>query len=254
MRRVVLTLLIVTVLVGYGAINWFAQDKTRCERVPDFVQVVLCDNEILSSLAFAKGQFQGPLDVRFMSVRSGDGYTIEMVQLLNAFSYRDSAGNLWEVPEGYLSDGASIPELLWIALGGPYSGPYREAAVLHDFYCYTKSRKWSDVHNVFFEAALNRGTPAWKAKYMYAGILLKGPRWPDPERSGYNRQLIYAQAVPAPAGGTRPPPSPPPPAAGKTDQQIFDDLRLWIEKEKPTRDQIRKRVEELRALQTPVKK
>lgn len=43
-------------------------------------------------------------------------------------------------------------------------------------------------------------------------------------------------------------------ATGKTDQEIFEDLRVWIEKEKPTRDQIRKRVEKLRSLQTPTKK
>lgn len=40
----------------------------------------------------------------------------------------------------------------------------------------------------------------------------------------------------------------------KTDQEIFEDLRVWVEKEKPTRDQIRKRVEELRSLQTPIEK
>jgi hypothetical protein len=37
-----------------------------------------------------------------MSVQSGDGYLIEMVQLLKPFSYRDNNGVLWDVPEGFL--------------------------------------------------------------------------------------------------------------------------------------------------------
>ena len=254
MRRLILAFLVVVAAGGYGATYWIAQDKSRCELVPDFLQILLCDHDTIASLAFKKGQFLGPLDVRFMSVQSGDGYLIEMVQLLKPFSYRDSTGALWEVPEGFLSDGASIPEPLWIALGGPYSGPYRDAAVIHDYYCYTRSRKWLDVHNVFLEAALNRGTAEWKAKYMYAGILLKGPRWPDPKSAALGRKFVYAQVTPSPAPPPSPTPAPAPSTAGKTDQQIFEELRAWIEKEKPTRDQIRKRVDELRALQTPLKK
>jgi len=126
--------------------------------------------------------------------------------------------------------------------------------VVHDYYCYTRNRKWADVHNVFFEAALNRGTPEWKAKYLYAGILLRGPRWPDPRSAIYRGKPVYPQTTPSPLPKSSTPVAPPPSATGKTDQEIFEDLRVWIEKEKPTRDQIRKRVEKLRSLQTPTKK
>jgi hypothetical protein len=250
MRRLssALTVLAVLGIALLGGRYWIAQDTKRCALVPDYLQAVLCRPDVIASLAFKKGQFLGPLDVRFMSVVSGDGHPMEMIQLLRAFSYRDSSGVTWDVPEGFLSDGASIPEQLWIAVGGPYSGPYRDAAVIHDYYCYTKERKWEDVHNVFLEASLNRGTPEWKAQYMYAGILFKGPRWPSP-RSGMRRGFAYAQAVPAPRQSS-PPPSPPS-SVGKSDQQIFEELRVWIEKEKPSRDDIRKRVEELRKERTP---
>lgn len=87
---------------AFSAIYWIAQDRTRCLLVPDFLQVILCDYELIASLSFKKGQFQGPLDVWFMSVQSGDGYLVEMVQLLKPFSYRDSNGVLWDVPEGIL--------------------------------------------------------------------------------------------------------------------------------------------------------
>jgi len=254
MRR--LTWLLATfVLLGGLAIGgrfWIAQDKARCTLVPDYLQAALCKPEVIESLAFKKGSFQGPLDVRFMSVMSGDGYTVEMVLLLKSFSYKDSNGVVWDVPEGFLSDGASIPEQLWAVVGGPYSGPYRDAAVIHDYFCYAKTRKWEDVHNVFLEAALNRGTPEWKAQYMYAGILFKGPRWPTPQSAELLRGFAYAQVTPVP---TPPPARPlPPSAVGKTDQQIFEELRIWIETAKPTRNEIRKRVEELRKSQTPIKK
>ncbi len=236
--------------LAIGGRHWIAQDRTRCARAPDFVQPLLCQHEVIQSLAFKKGAFQGPLDVRFMSVKSGDGHAIEMVQLLKPFSYRDSNGLEWDVPEGFISDGASIPEPLWVVVGGPYSGPYRDAAVIHDYFCYTKNRKWEATHDVFLEAALHRGTPKWKAEYMYAGILWKGPRWPTPQSARLSSRLIYAQVAPAPSTT---PARPPPSAAGKTDQQIFDELRIWIETAKPTRDEIRNRVEQLRKTQTPIK-
>jgi len=239
---------------GIGGGYWITQDKARCALVPDFVQPILCRHEVIESLAFKKGSFQGPLDVRFMSVKSSDGYAIEMVQLLKPFSYKDSKGHAWEVPEGFISDGASIPEPLWAVVGGPYSGPYRDAAVIHDYFCYTKNRRWQDTHDVFLEAALNRGTPKWKAEYMYAGILWKGPRWPKPnaKSAAHSRQLVYAQVVPGPTAPSTS--TSPPSTVGKTDQQIFDDLRIWIETAKPTRDEIKKRVEEIRKTQTPVKR
>ena len=75
-----------------------------------------------------------------------------------------------------------------------------------------------------------------------------------PAISDLQGKLIYAQTTPSPLPKSSTPVAPPPSAARKTDQEIFEDLRVWIEKEKPTRDQIRKRVEELRSLQTPIKK
>lgn len=244
----VLTAIVLVGALAIGGRGWVAQDKARCLLVPDYLQAILCTPDVIASLAFRKGEFRGPLDVRFMSVVSGDGHPIEMVQLLAPFSYQDSNGVSWSVPAGFLSDGASIPETLWVMLGGPYSGPYRDAAVIHDFYCYTKERRWEDVHNVFLEAALNRGTPEWKAQYMYAGILFQGPRWTI-QKSGQLKPLVYAQVAPTPAPAK--PAAPPPTAAGKSDQQIFEDLRDWIQTAKPTREQIRQRVEELRKARTP---
>jgi hypothetical protein len=60
-------------------------------------------------------------------------------------------------------------------------------------------------------------------------------------------QIIPVQSTPpAPPA---PPGAPPPPSAKKTDAQLFQELQQWIEKEKPTREAIRKRVDEIRRLQ-----
>src|SRR4051812_36724630 len=78
------------------------------------------------------------------------------------FSYRDPRGAEWKAPKGDHADGASIPEFLWGKLvGTPLTGPYREAAVLHDVYCYRKEkalpqpggdRDWAAIHQMFYEA------------------------------------------------------------------------------------------------------
>jgi hypothetical protein len=191
----------------------------------------------------SKGQFVGDLVVQFHSSTSGDGHAVELILLLKPFAYIDSKGVRWDVPEGFISDGASIPGYLWVVLGGPYSGPYRDAAVIHDYYCREKSRRWEDVHLVFLEAALKRGTAQSLAQSMYAGILLGGPRW-DPPRTGIlGSGVMKAQLIPTQS-------TQPPPAGGKkTDKQAFEELKAWIEREKPTLEQINKRVEEIRKAQ-----
>jgi len=189
-----------------------------------------------------KGAFKkGDLEVRFFSSTSGDGHPVELIQLLKPFGYTDSRGVEWDVPEGYISDGASIPEWLWTALGGPYSGRYRDAAVIHDFYCREKTRKWQDVHMVFLEAALNRGTAVSLANTMYSGILFGGPRWELQNAGVLGSGVMKAQLIPTQS--SKPAPS------GKTDKEAFDELKAWIERDKPTLEQIRKRVEEIRKAQ-----
>lgn len=220
-----------------------------CDYVPDYIRALFVDPAVITKKNYKNGEFKGDLDVRFLSTVSGDGQRVEMIQLLQPFGYKDSKGRDWDVPAGFLSDGASIPRQLWLMLGGPFSGPYRDAAVIHDFFCWTKDRPWEDVHEVFAEAAARRGTSEQLAKVMYAGILFGGPRW-QLSRSGAGqsfRPIVRAQLVPAPA--TPVPATPVPAAKSKTDKEVFDDLKAWIENEKPTLDQIRKRVDELRKAQ-----
>jgi len=228
MRRIAIAGVLI-ILVAGGA-GWYYQ--------PDFLRPLF---EKLDSFAYTKGKFKGDLEVRFFSTTSGDGHPVELILLLKPFGYTDSSGVEWDVPEGHISDGASIPDWLWAVLGGPYSGPYRDAAVIHDYYCREKTRKWEDVHKVFLEAALNRGTAESLAKSMYAGILFGGPRWDLPKAGALGSGVMKAQLVPTQSSKPAP--------TGKSDKEAFDELKAWIEREKPTLDQIKKRVEETRKAQ-----
>lgn len=116
------------------------------------------------------GSFPHPLDLRM----SGNGRD---ATLLAVFAYIDGSGNRWEVPAGTSVDGASIPWPLWSIIGSPWTGKYREASVVHDYYCDTKKAPWKQVHQNFYTAMLANGVDSIQAKIMYAAVYRFGPRW-----------------------------------------------------------------------------
>jgi Protein of unknown function (DUF1353) len=97
-------------------------------------------------------------------------------RLLEPYVFVDADGVRWTAPAGALTDGASVPRLLWW-LFDPYCGKYREAAVVHDEYCRNKTRAWWRVHWMFYVAARCAGAPRLEASLMYLGILVGGPKW-----------------------------------------------------------------------------
>ena len=103
-----------------------------------------------------------------------DGRMLELVQ---PYGFEDSNGRQWGVPAGTVVDGASIPSIFWSLVGGPFSGKYRNASVIHDYYCDTKHRDWRSVHKVFHEAMLVSEVSEKKAKVMYYAVYRFGPRW-----------------------------------------------------------------------------
>lgn len=100
-----------------------------------------------------------------------------LVTLVSPFSYRDPQGLLWSVPAGAKVDGASIPQIFWSFIGGPFEGRYRNASIIHDYYCDKKNRPWRAVHRVFYDGMIAGGVPAVKAKIMYYAVYQFGPRW-----------------------------------------------------------------------------
>lgn len=219
---------------GLAAVALFAAvGLSACDQVPDYVKVLFGQTKLPTNVA--AGSFKGQVKVIFLEPKKADDRN---VQLIEPFGFRDSKGVDWDVPAGYVSDGASIPWSLWSFIGGPYDGPYRDAAIIHDYYCEKKLRSWEDTHAMFLEAALKRGVPESTAQTMYAGILYGGPRWTTPLSRA---QFVIAQAKgPVDTGNTKR-------EATKSEKEQFEELKRWIEQTKPTPDQIKKKVEEMRA-------
>jgi Protein of unknown function (DUF1353) len=116
------------------------------------------------------GTFPYPLDLRMS--RNGREAT-----LLTLFVYVDANGKRWEVPSGTQVNGASIPWPLWSLIGSPWTGKYREASVVHDYFCETKTVPWKLVHRNFYTSMLANGVGGIQAKVMYIAVYRFGPRW-----------------------------------------------------------------------------
>lgn len=105
---------------------------------------------------------------------SDDGYSFVVAE---NFGYKDSKGVIWEVPKGFISDGASIPRAFWSVIGSPFSGKYRVAAVLHDYYVNDKTRPYEDVNSMFYESMIQSGVSKTNASILYSAVKISGPKW-----------------------------------------------------------------------------
>lgn len=97
--------------------------------------------------------------------------------LSEQFFFDDPNGLRWEVPIGTKVNGASIPPAFWSLIGGPFTGRYFKASVVHDHYTQKKSRTAHDTHRNFFYGMRANGVPTWKAKLMYWAVRTFGGDW-----------------------------------------------------------------------------
>ncbi len=106
-----------------------------------------------------------------------DGRTVRM---LESFSFTDSSGVEWKIEKGDEPDGSSIPRLFWRVFGSPFVGKHRFASFPHDKYCKLREksgRTHEQVHRMYFDACICAGVNYYKAKVMYFGVKLRGPKW-----------------------------------------------------------------------------
>lgn len=99
------------------------------------------------------------------------------MQLKRPFGYVQESGREWLVPSEAVIDGASIPKVFWSLIGGPFEGQYRNASVVHDYYCDVQTRPWQETHRVFYDGMLCSGVGTARAKVMYYAVYRFGPRW-----------------------------------------------------------------------------
>jgi hypothetical protein len=100
--------------------------------------------------------------------KSGEYWTVLQPLIYDS----DVACKVFIVPEGFVTDFASVPRLpLAFLLTGDSA---HEAAVVHDF-LYSRGvvdRQTADA--VFKEAAIASGEPGWKAALMHLGVRMGG--------------------------------------------------------------------------------
>ena len=118
------------------------------------------------------GEFSGDPSGRFIEAEPRP-----LFELSEEFWFSDPNGLEWRVPSGTRVDGASIPPAFWSVIGGPFSGNYLQASVIHDFYCDTKTRTAHDTHRNFYYGMRSRNIPLWQAKLMYWAVATFGPSW-----------------------------------------------------------------------------
>ena len=125
--------------------------------------------------------FSGPLDTRYDAVAS-DALGGDHWRVLREFRFwaeLPRLGRIWiTVPAGYLTDGASVPRLVW-GLVPPW-GAYGQAAVVHDLLCeylvvMTDAGKQVDITRaeadaLFLEAMIVLRVPTPNRSLMYAGV------------------------------------------------------------------------------------
>lgn len=92
--------------------------------------------------------------------------------VLNAPMIIVVSGKTWRVPKGFVTDGASVPRLLW-RIATPMSGAHAEAAVLHDWLysldCLIKlTHKEADA--IFLEAMKVMGTTFVVRNTLFTGV------------------------------------------------------------------------------------
>jgi hypothetical protein len=107
----------------------------------------------------------------------GNGRTMH---LLKDFAYIDPSRTTWTAPANSVIDGASIPQIFWSIIGGPFEGEYRNASIVHDTECDSHKHPWQDVHRMFYMASRAGGAGLFKAKIMFAAVYYFGPRWAAP--------------------------------------------------------------------------
>ena len=94
-------------------------------------------------------------------------------QLLASLAYRAEDGRKFLVPEGFVTDGPSIPRAFYVTT--PPVGDYDKAAVLHDFlYSVNSPVSKSEADSLFREAMKSCGVGLYTRTKMYLAVKVFG--------------------------------------------------------------------------------
>lgn len=96
------------------------------------------------------------------------------LKVVKAFSYyyKEKDGERLEIPEGFISDGATVPRILWCFF--PPISEYAYAAILHDYMYDNAIKTKKEADKVLYHAMRILGYPKWKAKLFYYCVRVFG--------------------------------------------------------------------------------
>lgn len=97
--------------------------------------------------------------------------------LSQQFYFDDPDAKRWVVPAGITVNGASIPQIFWSIIGGPFEGDYLNASVIHDYFFVTRTESSDATHRVFYLGMLSKNVPDWKAAAMYWAVSTFNEKW-----------------------------------------------------------------------------
>lgn len=118
------------------------------------------------------------VDPQGMPLTNRDGR--QLYQLLSEFKYQsDIAGVVITVPAGFVTDLASIPQLL-LPLFGEIA---QEPSVPHDFAYSTRCMPRATADAMLREACLLTSVSGWRAALIWAGVRIGGASHWDPAPS-----------------------------------------------------------------------
>ncbi|EGM7790980.1 TPA: DUF1353 domain-containing protein [Escherichia coli] len=100
-----------------------------------------------------------------------DDYRWRLVEPFE-FWLTDNQDDVIYVPEGYVTDLASVPRLLW-ALFPPH-GRYAKAAIIHDWLYDNALRTKAEADRIFLDAMTVLGVSRWRRWLMYVAVRLFG--------------------------------------------------------------------------------
>lgn len=104
-----------------------------------------------------------------LAVRTSDGWH---VTTLEPFTFTDSKGNVYTIPAGTTSDGASTPRLLWREL--PPFGTYWLAAVFHDWLFRYSTFPEAQCNALLLEAMISLSVPLIERSAIFEGVHIGG--------------------------------------------------------------------------------
>ena len=103
----------------------------------------------------------------------------------NVFTLREDIeiqwnGKTFTIPEGFKSDGASVPRFFWRAVFPPGDNRALRASFAHDYVYRMHPEGWTkaEADRMFYDLLTAGGIPWYRAKAAYLGVkLFGGPAW-----------------------------------------------------------------------------